>query len=138
MSTAARRIALLGTLAVLLTLLFASPAAAHAELATINPANGTQLSEPPTKVQMTFTESVNLIDGGIRLVDDEGVTVPTSDPTCRKGPTWSHGGSCPPTDTRSAERPPSVLAPPRPLCPAQTALIRPAARWRPGLPRLGP
>jgi copper transport protein len=80
-STAARRIALLGTLAVLLTLLFASPAAAHAELATINPANGTQLSEPPTKVQMTFTESVNLIGGGIRLVDDEGATVPTSDPT---------------------------------------------------------
>jgi copper transport protein len=88
-STAVRRVALLGTLAVLLTLLFASPAAAHAELVTINPANGAQLSEPPTKVQLRFTESVNLIDGGIRLVDDEGVTVPTSDPTVdRNTVTW--------------------------------------------------
>ena len=32
-------------------------------------------------MQLTFTESVNLIDGGIRLVDGVGATVPTSDPT---------------------------------------------------------
>ena len=30
---------------------------------------------------MTFTESVNLVGGGIRLVDAAGATVPTSDPT---------------------------------------------------------
>jgi copper transport protein len=81
LSTAARRVALVGTLAVLFALLFASPAAAHAELVNITPANGAQLTEPPTEVQMTFTESVNLIDGGIRLVDGGGTTVPTSDPT---------------------------------------------------------
>lgn len=78
---AARRRALIGTLAALFALLFPSPAAAHAELATITPANGAQLTEPPTEVRMTFTESVNLVDGGTRLVDGVGGTVLTSDPT---------------------------------------------------------
>ena len=81
LSTAARRVALAGTLAVVFALLFASPAAAHAELVSITPANGARLASPPTQVQMTFTESVNLVDGGIRLVDGRGATVPTSDPT---------------------------------------------------------
>jgi copper transport protein len=81
LSTAARRIGLVGTLAVLFALLFSSPAAAHAELVTITPANGAQLTKPPTEVKMTFTESVNLLVGGIRLVDGAGATVPTSDPT---------------------------------------------------------
>ena len=30
---------------------------------------------------MTFTESVNLVDDGIRLVDHVGATVPTPEPT---------------------------------------------------------
>jgi len=81
LSTAGRRGALVGTLAVLFVLLFASPAAAHAELVNITPANGAQLPRPPTEVKMTFTESVNLVGGGIRLVDAAGATVPTSDPT---------------------------------------------------------
>jgi copper transport protein len=81
LSTAARRVALAGTLAVLFVLLFASPAAAHAELVNITPANGAQLTRPPSEVKMTFTESVNLVGGGIRLVDAAGATVPTSDPT---------------------------------------------------------
>jgi copper transport protein len=81
LSTAARRVALVGTLAVMFALLFATPAAAHAELVNITPANGMQLTRPPTEVKMTFTESVHLVDGGIRLVDGGGVTVPTSDPT---------------------------------------------------------
>ena len=68
LSTAASRVVLLGLLGVLFALLFASPAAAHAELVRITPANGAQLKTPPTEVQMTFTESVNLIDGGIRLL----------------------------------------------------------------------
>jgi copper transport protein len=79
--TAARRVALAATLAVLLSLLFASPAAAHAELLNTTPANGAQLTRPPTQVQMTFTESVNLLHDGIRLVDGLGAAVPTPDPT---------------------------------------------------------
>jgi copper transport protein len=81
LSTAARRVVLLGLLGVLFALLLATPAAAHAELVSITPANGAQLKTPPTEVQMIFTESVNLIDGGIRLIDDAGATVPTPDPS---------------------------------------------------------
>jgi copper transport protein len=81
LTPAARRVVLVGTLGVLFALLFATPAAAHAELVSITPANEAQLTTPPTQVQMTFTEAVNLIDGGIRLVDEVGRTVPTSDPT---------------------------------------------------------
>ena len=81
LSTAARRVALSATLAVLFALLFASPAAAHAELVNITPPNGAQLATPPIEVQMTFTESVNLVDDGIHLVDQLGATVPTPHPT---------------------------------------------------------
>lgn len=81
LSPAARRIPLLGTLAIVFWILLAPPAAAHAELLSISPANGAQLSTPPNQVQMRFTESVNLIDDGIRLVNDAGATVPTPDPT---------------------------------------------------------
>jgi copper transport protein len=81
LSLAAHRITLLGALTVWFSLLLATPAAAHAELVNISPANGAQLKTPPTQVQMTFTESVNLIDGGIRLVDEVGRTVPTPEPT---------------------------------------------------------
>jgi copper transport protein len=83
--TAARRMALAATLAVLLSLLFVSPAAAHAELVNTTPANGAQLTKPPSKVQMTFTESVNLLPDGIRLVDGAGAVVPTPDPTVAGG-----------------------------------------------------
>ena len=81
LSIAVRRVALLATLAVLGSLLLASPAAAHAELVDIAPANGAQLTRPPTEVRMTFTESVNLVDNGIRLVNHVGATVRTPDPT---------------------------------------------------------
>jgi copper transport protein len=81
LSIAARRVVLPAMLAMLLAVLFASPAAAHAELLNTTPANGAQLKRSPAEVQMTFTESVNLIDGGIRLVDRAGATVPTPDPT---------------------------------------------------------
>jgi copper transport protein len=79
--TTARRVTLLATLAVLLSLLFATPAAAHAELLSTTPANGDQLTRPPSEIQMTFSESVNLVDDGIRLVGHVGATVPTPEPT---------------------------------------------------------
>lgn len=81
LSITLRRVALLATLAVLCSLLLASPAAAHAELVDTAPANGAQLTGPPTEVRLIFTESVNLVDDGIRLVDQVGATVPTPDPT---------------------------------------------------------
>ncbi|HEU4908990.1 MAG TPA: copper resistance protein CopC [Propionibacteriaceae bacterium] len=79
--TIVRRVALLATLAAVLSFLLASPALAHAELVSMSPANGTQLTRPPTEVRMTFTESINLVDNGIRLVDHVGANVPTPQPT---------------------------------------------------------
>jgi copper transport protein len=81
LSIAGRRAALLATLAVLLSVVFASPAAAHAELVNTSPSNGAQLARSPTEVRMTFTESVHLVDGGIRLVDQVGATVRTPTPS---------------------------------------------------------
>ena len=86
LSIAVRRVALLATLAVLWSLLLAYPAAAHAELVDIGPENGAQLTRPPTEVRMTFTESVNLVNDGIRLVDHVGATVPTPDRRGRSPP----------------------------------------------------
>jgi len=111
LSTAGRRGALVGILAVLFVLLFASPAAAHADLVNITPANGAQLPRPPTEVKMTFTESVTRAGGGIRLVEAPGATVPLPTrpwtgtlspgrcrPACRRALTSSHGVWCPPMD----------------------------------------
>jgi copper transport protein len=81
LGTVARRVALLATLAAVWSFLFASPALAHAELVSMIPANGAQLTGPPTEVRMTFTESINLVDNGIRLVDHVGANVPTPQPT---------------------------------------------------------
>ena len=84
--TTARRVIVSTLLAVLFGLLFASSAAAHAELTNITPASGAQLTRPPVEVRMTFTESVNLVAGGIRLIDDRGATVRTPNPTIAAAP----------------------------------------------------
>ena len=61
-------------------LVFAAPAAAHAELVSSNPGNGERLEEAPSEIELTFTESVNLLEGAIRLLDGVGETVSTPDP----------------------------------------------------------
>src|SRR5215213_7556457 len=80
LGTVARRVALLATLAAMWSFVFALPALAHAELVSMTPANGAQLTRPPTEVRMSFTESINLVDNGIRLVDHVGANVPTPQP----------------------------------------------------------
>ncbi len=79
-STSARRGILAAILAAVFGILLASPASAHAELVASTPANGAQLDQAPATVKMRFTEAVNLIPGGIRLVDDKGATVRTPEP----------------------------------------------------------
>ena len=76
-TTSVRRGILGGLLAAVFAVLLASPASAHAELVASTPANGARLDQAPAKVEMRFTEAVNLIPGGIRLVDDAGASVRT-------------------------------------------------------------
>ena len=89
LSSAACRVTLLAALVILFSLLLASPAAAHAELVNTTPANGEHLTRPPTEVKMAFTESVNLVKNGIRLIDQADTTLPTPEPTAdRRTITW--------------------------------------------------
>src|SRR4051812_35164669 len=69
--------------AAVLLLLPSAPASAHAELLESTPANGARLARPPAEVTLTFTESVHLIDGGVRLVDSGGHTVSTKTPVAQ-------------------------------------------------------
>ena len=65
------------------------------------PANGDQLTRPPTEIQMTFTESVNLVDDGIRLIDHVGATCPLPGPPWPRKPS---PGRCRPTCRRALRR----------------------------------
>ena len=80
LSRSARRGVLAGLLAAVFGVVLAAPASAHAELVASTPANGARLDRAPARVQMRFTEAVNLIPGGIRLVDATGASVPTAEP----------------------------------------------------------
>jgi copper transport protein len=77
-----RASALLAALVILVLgqLFTASPAAAHAELISTTPSNGEQRANPPAQVTLEFSESVGLLDSGIRLLDADGQTVKTADP----------------------------------------------------------
>jgi len=55
----------------------AAPALAHAELASTDPADGSRLDAAPSQVRLTFTESVSLDVGYVRVVDGRGQRVDT-------------------------------------------------------------
>lgn len=61
----------------LLTLTGAQAASAHAELLSTTPENGAVLDEAPAEAVLTFNESVQLIDGSIRLFpgDEDPLTL---------------------------------------------------------------
>ncbi|MFJ8081483.1 copper resistance CopC/CopD family protein [Streptomyces sp. NPDC096205] len=70
---------LLGIL--LLTLLApATPASAHAALRGTTPGDGTVLRSAPRDLTLTFTESVALLDGSIRVLDPGSHRVRTGEP----------------------------------------------------------
>src|SRR5262249_43637615 len=50
----------------------ARPASAHAELASADPPDGSRLASPPGRVTLTFSESVSLGVGFVRVVDQSG------------------------------------------------------------------
>lgn len=69
-----RAAALLGAVVVVVVglLVGAGTARAHAELISSSPANQELLTESPTEIALQFTESVDPIEPGIRLVDSDG------------------------------------------------------------------
>ena len=50
----------------------AAPAAAHASLVSIDPADGARLDESPEVVTLTFSEPVSVGLGGVRVLDADG------------------------------------------------------------------
>ena len=56
----------------LAVLAWATPAAAHASLVSIDPADGARLDESPDHVRLTFTEPVSVDLGGVQVVDGQG------------------------------------------------------------------
>ncbi len=79
--TLLRRAIVSALLAVVCVLLLAAPGSAHAELESTTPANGQRLAAAPSQVTLTFSESVNLLDDGISLLNSDGAVVSTPDPT---------------------------------------------------------
>jgi copper transport protein len=56
----------------LLVVLGASPAAAHASLVSVDPADGARLDESPATVTLTFSETVSTGLGGVQVIDADG------------------------------------------------------------------
>ncbi len=50
-------------------------ASAHTELAASSPADGAALTSAPRSLLLTFTESVQIVAGGVRLLDESGSPV---------------------------------------------------------------
>nr|MDT0657907.1 copper resistance protein CopC [Micromonospora sp. DSM 115978] len=63
---------LAGLIGAALSLFGAAPAAAHATLLRTDPADGAVLPSTPAEVTLFFNESVQVRDGGVRLLDADG------------------------------------------------------------------
>ncbi|MET8495926.1 copper resistance CopC/CopD family protein [Streptomyces microflavus] len=73
----------------------AAPAAAHAVLSDTAPARGAVLAEPPSRVDLVFSESVSVSRDGIRVLDPSGRRVDDGRPTSKGGGTYTVGLSGP-------------------------------------------
>jgi copper transport protein len=70
-----RRAATVLIAAIVLVLLVAAPAGAHAELVQSDPAPGAVLARAPERVTLTFTEDVDVASGAIRVFDADAERV---------------------------------------------------------------
>ncbi len=55
--------------------LSAGPASAHATLIDADPADRSELAQPPSRVQLTFSEPVEVPTGGVRVLDESAERV---------------------------------------------------------------
>lgn len=80
-----RRRALAGAAGLLIglfcVLLGASPASAHAALVATDPGNGTIVPDAPNKVTLTFSESVQLVNGKIQVLAPDNSRADQGEPT---------------------------------------------------------
>ncbi|MFE6282980.1 copper resistance CopC/CopD family protein [Streptomyces sp. NPDC057877] len=74
-------VALLGLLVPGFLLSGAAPASAHAALSDTGPRDGTVLRSAPRHLDLTFTESVGLLDGSVRMLDPDGSRVRLAEPS---------------------------------------------------------
>jgi len=58
------------------TLTQAGPAAAHASLTSVSPVDGAELRTSPSTVLLTFSEGVEVVHDGIRVLDESGSLMP--------------------------------------------------------------
>jgi copper transport protein len=72
-----RRIVALITLAMGALVVLAAPASAHASLESTEPASGAVLDDAPDRIELRFTESVQVDDDSVRLFDASGARVET-------------------------------------------------------------
>jgi copper resistance protein C len=74
-----RRMSLLPVLALGVALTVPAPAAAHAELTSTSPADGEELTTPPTQVVMTFGGELDPTGSGFVVTDAGGAEVGTGE-----------------------------------------------------------
>ncbi|MFJ3643731.1 copper resistance CopC/CopD family protein [Streptomyces sp. NPDC090108] len=67
----------------------AGPASAHAALTGSDPAQGVVVPKAPTQVSLTFSETVALNDGSLRVLDPRGKPVQTGSPVNVSGTTYA-------------------------------------------------
>lgn len=66
----------------------ASPAAAHVELASSDPADGAVLDKPAAVLTLTFSQTAKPAGSGLRIVDDSGAAVAADVASGDGGVTW--------------------------------------------------
>src|SRR5690625_1792159 len=72
--------------AIALSVLWAVPASAHAQLLESDPPDGEQLDEAPASVELTFNEHIEQIGSQVVITDADGTEVQDGDPLI-EGPT---------------------------------------------------
>lgn len=82
-------IAVVGALALAVTLVWSAPAYAHAELIESDPADGAELDQAPDEIVLTFSEHIEQIGAEVLITDPDGDEVQDGDPRI-SGPTLTH------------------------------------------------
>src|SRR5215831_4652541 len=78
-----RRLVVGAAFAVVVVLVTAGPAAAHATLESTSPADGEHLDKAPSQVTLTFSEDIGAPPGAVRVFNAQGHRVDNGDVSAR-------------------------------------------------------